>query len=63
MSMDGFNLAEIHDMPLTTMHVPRDELGMDARRLLQQRILHPDMPSPACYSAAVRTRNHRLYGD
>lgn len=44
MSMDGFNLAEIHDVPLTAVHVPRDELGMEALRLLQQRILRPDMP-------------------
>lgn len=44
MSMDGFNLAEIHDIPLTAVHVPRDELGMEALRLLQQRLLRPDMP-------------------
>jgi DNA-binding LacI/PurR family transcriptional regulator len=45
MSMDGFNLAEIHDVPLTAVHVPRDELGPEALRLLQQRILRPDAPS------------------
>jgi DNA-binding LacI/PurR family transcriptional regulator len=45
MSMDGFNLAEIHDVPLTAVHVPRDELGQEAFRLLQQRILRPDAPS------------------
>ena len=42
MSMDGFNLAEIHDIPLTAVHVPRDELGAEALRLLQQRIASPD---------------------
>ena len=41
MSMDGFNLAEIHDIPLTAVHVPRDELGVEALRLLQQRIASP----------------------
>ena len=41
MSMDGFNLAEIHDIPLTAVHVPRDELGAEALRLLQQRIASP----------------------
>lgn len=35
MSMDGFNLAEIHDLPLTAVHVPRDELGEEALRLLK----------------------------
>lgn len=44
MSMDGFNLAEIHDVPLTAVHVPRDELGQEALRLLQQRIVRPDAP-------------------
>jgi DNA-binding LacI/PurR family transcriptional regulator len=42
MSMDGFNLAEIQDIPLTAVHVPRDELGAEALRLLQQRIASPD---------------------
>jgi DNA-binding LacI/PurR family transcriptional regulator len=27
MSIDGFNLAAIQDVPLTAVHVPRDELG------------------------------------
>ncbi len=45
MSMDGFNLAEIHDVPLTSVHVPRDELGQEALRLLQQRMSRPDGPS------------------
>lgn len=44
MSMDGFNLAEIHDVPLTAVHVPRDELGEEALRLLQQRMARPDAP-------------------
>lgn len=44
MSMDGFNLAETHDIPLTAVHVPRDELGAEALRLLQQRIASPDAP-------------------
>ncbi|NDL63270.1 LacI family DNA-binding transcriptional regulator [Acerihabitans arboris] len=44
MSMDGFNLAAIHDIPLTSVHVPRDELGMEAVRMLQQRLLCPDGP-------------------
>jgi DNA-binding LacI/PurR family transcriptional regulator len=45
MTMDGFNLAEIHDVPLTSVHVPRDELGQEAMRLLQQRMSRPDAPS------------------
>lgn len=44
MSMDGFNLAEIHDVPLTAVHVPRDELGAEALKLLQQRITKPEAP-------------------
>lgn len=44
MSMDGFNLAEIHDVPLTSVHVPRDELGAEALKLLQQRMTKPDSP-------------------
>lgn len=44
MSMDGFNLAEIHDVPLTAVHVPRDELGEEALRLLQLRMTRPDAP-------------------
>ncbi|WP_413723014.1 LacI family DNA-binding transcriptional regulator [Sodalis sp. RH23] len=44
MSMDGFNLAAIHDIPLTSVHVPRDELGVEAVRTLQQRLLCPDAP-------------------
>lgn len=46
MSMDGFNLAEIHELPLTAVHVPRDELGFEALRLLQERLSRPQ--SPCC---------------
>ena len=45
MTMDGFNLAEIHDVPLTSVNVPRDELGQEAMRLLQQRMSRPDAPT------------------
>ncbi|MGV6394289.1 LacI family DNA-binding transcriptional regulator [Pseudomonas caspiana] len=44
MSMDGFNLADINDVPLTTLHVPRDELGAEAVRALRQRMLEPQTP-------------------
>lgn len=44
MSMDAFNLAETHDIALTAVHVPRDELGAEALRLLQLRIASPDAP-------------------
>ncbi|MGQ8817827.1 LacI family DNA-binding transcriptional regulator [Serratia sp. NA_13] len=44
MSTDGFNLAEIHDVPLTSVHVPRDELGYEAIQLLQRRMLRADAP-------------------
>lgn len=44
MSMDGFNLADIHDVTLTAVHVPRDELGAEAIQLLQRRLLRPDAP-------------------
>jgi DNA-binding LacI/PurR family transcriptional regulator len=43
-STDGFNLAEIHDVPLTAVHVPRDELGAEAIALLQRRMFRPDAP-------------------
>ncbi|STV92522.1 transcriptional regulator [Klebsiella michiganensis] len=39
MSIDGFNLAAIQDVPLTAVHVPRDELGAEAVHLLQQRLI------------------------
>lgn len=42
MSIDGFNLAAIEDVPLTTVHVPRDELGTEAVHMLQQRLVRPD---------------------
>ncbi|MEH0876162.1 LacI family DNA-binding transcriptional regulator [Pectobacterium cacticida] len=42
MSMDGFNLAAIHDIPLTSVHVPREALGEEAIRQLQYRLIRPD---------------------
>lgn len=44
MSTDGFNLAEIHDVPLTSVQVPRDELGYEAIQLLKRRMLRADAP-------------------
>lgn len=44
MSMDGFNLADINDIPLTTLHVPRDELGAEAIRVLRQRLFELRSP-------------------
>ncbi|AHY12628.1 MULTISPECIES: LacI family DNA-binding transcriptional regulator [Citrobacter] len=44
MSIDGFNLAAIQDVPLTAVHVPRDELGTEAVYMLQQRLMRPDAP-------------------
>jgi len=44
MSTDGFNLAEIHDVSLTAVQVPRDEIGTEAIALLQRRIFRPDAP-------------------
>ncbi|WP_375167907.1 LacI family DNA-binding transcriptional regulator [Klebsiella pneumoniae] len=44
MSIDGFNLAAIQEVPLTAVHVPRDELGSEAVHLLQQRLLRPEAP-------------------
>lgn len=41
MSIDGFNLAAIQDVPLTAVHVPRDELGEEAVRMLQYRLVRP----------------------
>lgn len=45
MSIDGFNLAAIHDVPLTALQVPRDELGTEAVKMLQQRLIRPDAPT------------------
>lgn len=45
MSIDGFNLLALHDVPLTSLHVPRDELGEEAVRLLQQRLAVPSRPT------------------
>lgn len=44
MSIDGFNLAAIQDVPLTAVHVPRDALGTEALQMLQKRLLCPDAP-------------------
>lgn len=44
MSTDGFNLVDIHDVALTAVHVPRDELGTEAIALLQRRLFRPDAP-------------------
>ncbi|WP_333897241.1 LacI family DNA-binding transcriptional regulator [Mixta calida] len=44
MSTDSSNLAEIHDVPLTSVQVPRDELGFEAVQLLQRRLLRPAAP-------------------
>ncbi|QHM72038.1 LacI family DNA-binding transcriptional regulator [Mixta intestinalis] len=44
MSTDGWNLTEIHDVPLTSVQVPRDELGFEAIQLLQRRLLRPAAP-------------------
>lgn len=44
MSIDGFNLAEIHEVRLTSVHIPRDELGEAAVQLLQQRLMRPEAP-------------------
>jgi DNA-binding LacI/PurR family transcriptional regulator len=41
MSIDGFNLASIHDISLTSAHVPREELGQEAINLLQRRLRQP----------------------
>lgn len=45
MSMDGFNSPLIHDIPLTALHVPREELGEEAVRMLQRRVISPTQPS------------------
>ncbi|MFT4173241.1 MAG: LacI family DNA-binding transcriptional regulator [Rhodocyclaceae bacterium] len=44
MSMDGVNLDEVNAVPLTSLHVPRRELGHEAIRLLQRRFLRPEAP-------------------
>lgn len=44
MSMDSINLTDLHGIPLTTVDVPRDELGHEAIRMLQRRMTSPDAP-------------------
>lgn len=65
LSMDGINLAEIHDVPLSAVQVPRDDLAPEALRLLQQRRLRPDAP-PALVllggRLAARSSVRRLAG-
>ena len=42
MSIDGFNLSAIQDVPLSSVHVPRDELGEEAVHVLRQLIIRPE---------------------
>ena len=63
LSIDGFNLAAIQDVPLTAVHVPRDELGAEAVHLLQQRLIRPDAPHGALLlhgTLAVRDSVRRI---
>jgi DNA-binding LacI/PurR family transcriptional regulator len=58
MSTDGFNLAEIHDVALTAVHVPRDELGVEAISLLQRRLFRSEAPcSSVLLQGKLVTRN------
>ena len=59
MSIDGFNLAAIQDVPLTAVHVPRDELGTEAVHLLQQRLIRPDAPRGRPRPAVVALLRNR----
>ncbi|PWC18939.1 LacI family DNA-binding transcriptional regulator [Brenneria corticis] len=45
MSVDGFNMPAIHGIPLTSLHVPREELGEEAIRMLQRRLICPTQSS------------------
>lgn len=45
MSMDSSNLAAIHDIPLTSVLVPCEELGREAVRLLQLQRIQPGLVS------------------
>ncbi|MBX9444348.1 LacI family DNA-binding transcriptional regulator [Dickeya chrysanthemi] len=45
MSMDGANLASIQDIPLTSVLIPREELGREAVRLLQLQLMQPERGS------------------
>lgn len=42
MSIDGFNLATVGEIELTSVHVAREELGAEALALLQSRLTRPD---------------------
>lgn len=44
LSIDGFNLAMVGELSLTSVHVPREELGVEALALLQRRITRPLAP-------------------
>ncbi|HEX9877224.1 MAG TPA: LacI family DNA-binding transcriptional regulator [Gammaproteobacteria bacterium] len=47
-SVTGFNdmpYADRFDPPLTTLHIPQDELGVQAARLLLERIADPSAPA------------------
>ncbi|MCO7261339.1 LacI family DNA-binding transcriptional regulator [Dickeya zeae] len=41
LSMDGANLAAVHDIPLTSILIPCEELGREAVRLLQLQLMQP----------------------
>ena len=46
-SVTGFNdmpFVDRFDPPLTTLHIPLDELGVQAAQLLLERIRQPDAP-------------------
>ncbi|WP_192458652.1 LacI family DNA-binding transcriptional regulator [Musicola keenii] len=45
MGMDSANLAAVQDIPLTSVLVPREELGREAVRLLQLQLLQPGRPA------------------
>ena len=47
-SITGFNdmpFVDRLDPPLTTVHIPHDELGIEAAQLLLERIEAPDSPA------------------
>lgn len=63
MSIDGFNLATIENVPLTAVHVPRDELGAEAVQMLQRLLLRPEAPCGSLLlhgSLAVRESVRRI---
>jgi LacI family transcriptional regulator len=47
-SITGFNdmpFVDRFDPPLTTVHIPHDALGVEAARLLLERMQHADAPA------------------